>query len=177
FILDRFKDVPLSILDIGTGTGCIPISLAHFRKSFSAKGIDISDNALKLAKKNAENLAVSDRVSFENCDILTEIPNGNFDIIVSNPPYIKSGIIPTLQTEVRNFEPILALDGGGDGLKFYRRICNLAPKILKKGGLLAFEIGFDQADEVKELMSATFENIEVTKDLAKCDRVVSGNLR
>ncbi len=177
FILRNTESCPLSVLDIGTGTGCIPISLAHFNPNFNCTGIDISENAIAVAQKNAETLNVSDRVRFEICDILNGFPKQKFDIAVSNPPYIKSAVIPTLQTEVRDFEPYLALDGGADGLKFYRRICDIAPNILKIGGLLAFEIGFDQADDVASLMKKNFDNIKVTKDLLQNDRVVSGYLR
>lgn len=177
FLLDRTGSLSLSVLDIGTGSGCIPISLAHFKSNLTCKGIDISENALNLAEKNAEILGVSDRVLFEKCDILTDFPKGKYDIITSNPPYIKSDIIPTLQKEVRDFEPHLALDGGKDGLTFYRRIVEIAPKILNKGGLLAFEIGFDQAEEVTSLMKKDFENIETVKDLLKNDRVVAGFLK
>lgn len=176
-VLSETDNTPLSLLDIGTGTGCIPISLAHFKNNFNCVGIDISENALKIAQKNAETLKVSDRVTFEKCDILTDFPNKKFDIIVSNPPYIKSEIIPTLQTEVRDFEPNLALDGGIDGLKFYRRICGIAPKILKKGGFLVFEIGFDQEKDVFSIMETNFEKIKITKDLSGNDRVISGYLK
>ena len=177
FVLDKTENLPLSILDIGTGTGCIPISLSHFKDNLNCVGIDISEEALKIAQKNAETLKVSDRVTFEKCDILTDFPSKKFDIVVSNPPYIKSDIIPTLQTEVRDFEPNLALDGGIDGLKFYRRICEIAPKILKSGGFLVFEIGFDQAQDVFSIMETNFHNLKITKDLSGNDRVVSGYLK
>ena len=177
FILDRFKNTPATVLDIGTGTGCIPISLAYFKSAFKCLGIDISDDAVKTAKKNADALSVSDRVHFEKCDILADFPKGKFDIVLSNPPYIKSSIIGTLQKEVRDFEPILALDGGQDGLKFYRRICSIAPEILKKGGLLALEIGYDQASAVTELMEKEFCNVNIIKDLSGNDRVVFGNIK
>lgn len=177
FILENTDDRPLSVLDIGTGTGCIPISLAHFKARFNCLGIDINKNAVKLAQKNAEALNVSDRVKFEICDILNDFPKRKFDVVVSNPPYIKSSVLPLLQAEVRDFEPHQALDGGADGLMFYRRICDISPDILKIGGLLAFEIGFDQADEVVTLMKKSFENIKVTKDLSQNNRVVSGYLR
>ena len=176
-VLSETENLPLSLLDIGTGTGCIPISLAHFKDNFNCVGIDISENALKIAKKNAETLNLSDRVTFEKCDILTDYPNKKFDIVVSNPPYIKSEIIPTLQTEVRDFEPILALDGGIDGLKFYRRICDILPKILKTGGFFALEIGFDQGQDVLSLMETNFEKIKIIKDLSGNDRVISGYLK
>lgn len=177
FLLSEKEDLPISILDIGTGTGCIPISLAHFKKNFKCLGIDVSEKAVRLARKNAENIGVSDRVTFEVSDILSGIPCGNFDVITSNPPYIKSEDIKSLQPEVRLFEPHLALDGGDDGLIFYRRICDIAPKILKKGGLLAFEIGFDQSDAVFEIMKKSFRNIRIIKDLAANDRVVAGYLK
>lgn len=177
FILENTDDRPLSVLDIGTGTGCIPISLAHFKTRFNCLGIDINENAIALAQKNSETFNVSDRVKFEICDILKDFPKRKFDVVVSNPPYIKSSVLPLLQAEVRDFEPHQALDGGTDGLKFYRRICDIASDILKIGGLLAFEIGFDQADEVVALMKKSFENIKVTKDLSQNNRVVSGYLR
>jgi len=177
FVLSEKKDLPVSVLDIGTGTGCIPISLAHFAKKFKCLGIDISEKAVLLARKNAENTGVSERVTFEVLDILSAIPRGKFDVITSNPPYIKSDDIKTLQPEVRLFEPLSALDGGGDGLIFYRRICDLAPKILKTGGLLAFEIGFDQADAVCSLMKKDFDDIKVINDLCGNNRVIAGYLK
>ncbi|HAL62959.1 MAG TPA: peptide chain release factor N(5)-glutamine methyltransferase [Clostridiales bacterium] len=177
FLLSETEDLPLLLLDIGTGTGCIPISLAHFKKKFRCLGIDISEKALSLAKKNADNLGVSERVNFEILDILSQIPNAKYDVIVSNPPYIKSTDIDTLEPEVRLYEPHLALDGGADGLTFYRRICDIAPKILKNGGLLAFEIGFDQKDNVYSLMKNDFKDIKVIKDLCGNNRVVAGYLK
>ena len=174
FILSKTDNSEKTLLDIGTGTGCIPISIAHFKRNFTCLGIDLSEKAVALAKRNAENLKVSDRVDFSVCDILSEIPEKKFDIVVSNPPYIKSDIIATLMPEVRDFEPKTALDGGADGLLFYRRICKIAPKILNKGGLLAFEIGFDQGKEVSELMKKDFLNVAVIKDLCRNDRVIIG---
>lgn len=176
FVLSERGGMPTSLLDIGTGTGCIPISLAYFDKNFVCRGIDISGAALSLAEKNAVKNGVSDRVSFEKCDILYKAPKDKYDAVVSNPPYIKSGVIDTLQTEVRDFEPRAALDGGDDGLIFYRRICGIAPMLLKNGGLLAFETGFDQSADVSELMKKAFKDIRITKDLCGNDRVVSGYL-
>lgn len=176
FVLSERRGLPTSLLDIGTGTGCIPISLAHFEKNFVCLGIDISAAALRVAEKNAERNGVSDRVSFEKCDILSELPQNKYDAVVSNPPYIKSRDIGLLQTEVRDFEPRAALDGGDDGLIFYRRICGIAPKILKSGGLLAFETGFDQSADVSELMKNDFKDIRTIKDLCGNDRVVAGYL-
>ena len=174
FVLSETDNSKKTVLDIGTGTGCIPISIAHFKENFVCMGIDISEKAIALAKRNAENLKVSDRVNFVVLDILSAIPENKFDIVVSNPPYIKSEIIDTLMPEVRDFEPKAALDGGSDGLIFYRRICEIAPEILNKGGLLAFEIGFDQGIEVSELMRDHFENVRVIKDLCDNDRVIAG---
>ena len=177
FVLSETDDSAKTLLDIGTGTGCIPISTAHFKRNFTCLGIDISEKAVALAKRNAENLKVSDRVDFAVCDILSDIPQKKFDIVVSNPPYIKSDVIETLMPEVRDYEPRSALDGGADGLIFYRRICEIAPEILHKSGLLVFETGFDQGTEVSELMREGFENVRVIKDLGGNDRVVSGYLK
>ncbi len=177
FVLSETDNSKKTVLDIGTGTGCIPISIAHFKRNFTCSGIDISEKAIDLAKRNAENLKVSDRVDFALCDIFCTLPENKFDIVVSNPPYIKSDIIETLSPEVRDFEPRAALDGGIDGLSFYRRICEIAPEILNKGGLLAFEIGFDQGDAVSALMRESFDRVAVIKDLCGNDRVVSGHLR
>lgn len=176
YVLENIKG-EISLLDIGTGTGCIPLSIAHYNKKALVRGLDISDTALCLAKKNAEKLNLTKRSSFEKLDILKEIPMGQYDVVTSNPPYIKSDIIPTLQTEVRDYEPHLALDGGSDGLDFYRRITAIAPKFLKPSGLLIFEIGYDQAEAVSHLMEKDFENIVMLSDLAQNDRVVCGNLK
>lgn len=161
----------LRVLDIGTGSGCIGISIAKYTPA-KVTLADINANALKMAKHNAKinNVAV-DTI---NIDILKEIPKGKFDVIVSNPPYIRTDVIDNLQTEVKDFEPSLALDGGKDGLMFYRRITEIAPEILVKDGILAYEIGYDQGEAVKELMSSHFSNVEIIKDLCANDRVVIG---
>lgn len=166
-----------NILDICTGSGCIGISLAHYNKDIHLSLLDISDTAISVSKRNAALNNVSDRVKIIKMDILKEYPICQYDIIVSNPPYIESAVIKTLQTEVKDFEPHLALDGGSDGLMFYRRITEIAPYILNTGGILAFEIGFNQGKAVSELMRNDFENILVTKDLCNNDRVVTGILK
>lgn len=166
-----------NILDICTGSGCIGISLAHYNKDIQLSLLDISDTAISVSKRNAALNNVSDRVKIIKMDILKEYPICQYDIIVSNPPYIESAVIKTLQTEVKDFEPHLALDGGSDGLMFYRRITEIAPYILNTGGILAFEIGFNQGKAVSELMRNDFENILVTKDLCNNDRVVTGILK
>lgn len=176
-VLEKMQNKGFSLLDIGTGSGCIPLSIAHYNKRSFARGLDINQKAIALAEKNAENLNLTDRVTFESFDILTKIPKGKYDVVTSNPPYIETAVIDTLQTEVRDFEPHLALDGGQDGLTFYRRICKIAPDFLTKDGILAFEIGYKQGKSVKNIMSENFKNIEIIKDLAENDRVVIGYLK
>lgn len=162
-----------NVLDICTGSGCIGISLAYYRENVRADLIDISDTAAETARRNAAHNDVEERVSIYKCDILKEYPDKKYDIIVSNPPYIESDVIQTLQTEVRDYEPHLALDGGADGLLFYRRIIEIAPKLLNKDGIIAFEIGYNQGETVSSMMSA-FNNVQVIKDLCGNDRVVTG---
>lgn len=167
----------MKILDICSGSGCIGISLAHYIKDATVTMLDISDKAMNVSEKNIALNGVQDRVTVKKCDILNEIPQGEYDVIVSNPPYIETAVIDKLQTEVKDYEPRLALDGGGDGLVFYRRITDTAPQMLSENGILAFEIGFDQGKSVSELMKKNFEDIKVTKDLAGNDRVVIGRKR
>ncbi len=168
------KSKTYSLLDIGTGSGAVGISISHFI-SCRADLLDISAAALETARKNAVENHVN--AEFILCDILRELPQKKYDIIVSNPPYIESAVIPTLDKNVRCFEPHSALDGGEDGLVFYRRICSAAPKILNGGGLLAFEVGYNQAESVSELMKPNFEKIEILKDLCGASRVVNGYLK
>lgn len=163
----------VKILDMCTGSGCIAISLAKYIKNASVVAVDISERALKVANENAKNNNV--KVEFLKSNLFENI-NDKFDIIVSNPPYIKSNIIDTLQKEVKS-EPILALDGGETGLYFYDSIIKEAPKYLNKNGILAFEIGFDQADDVQNLLKTRFENIKVFKDYGENNRVVIGTLK
>lgn len=163
------------ILDIGTGTGCIGISLAKYVKGARVTLLDISEGALETAKCNAERNGV--KVRTIQADILSEIPEGKYDLIVSNPPYIESDVIKGLQREVKDFEPVSALDGGKDGLTFYRRITQIAVNMLNEEGILAYEIGFDQGQSVPELMGADFEGIEVIKDYCGNDRAVIGRLK
>lgn len=171
------EDKKLKILDICTGSGCIGISTAHFRPNVYVDLIDVSDKAIEVAKKNIIRNGVGDRVKVQKMDILNEYPSEKYDIIVSNPPYIETEVIDTLQTEVKNHEPRLALDGGKDGLIFYRRITEITPEILKKGGMLAFEIGYNQGKAVSALMERNFGDIRVVQDFCKNDRVVTGILK
>lgn len=174
YVIEKNQNRGFTLLDIGTGTGCIPLSIAHYRQGCYARGLDISDGAIDIAHLNCVDLHLTERVAFQKCDIMTEIPQGKYDVITSNPPYIETDVIPSLQTEVKDFEPHTALDGGADGLNFYRRICGIAPRILNEHGLLAFEIGYNQAKAVKKLMSIDFEDIEIIKDLCGNDRIIAG---
>ena len=173
FLLEQMKGKGFTLLDIGTGTGCIPLSIAHYNQRAYVRGVDISEKAIETAEQNCTRLKLCDRASFEKLDILSEIPHGKYDVITSNPPYIEHDVIDTLQTEVKDYEPHLALDGGGDGLKFYRRICTAAPGLLNKDGRLIFEIGYNQADAVCRMMESDFHDIRIIKDLCGNDRVVS----
>lgn len=173
-VLEHMNGKSCEILDIGAGTGCVGISLAYYNKNARVTELDISFDAINTARENAGINGVLGRTKFIKADILNEIPDGAYDIIVSNPPYIETAVIGTLQTEVKDYEPLSALDGGEDGLTFYRRITEIAPKMLKKGGLLAFEIGYNQGENVKKLMEKNFKDIRIIKDLCGNDRVVSG---
>lgn len=180
----------ISILDIGTGSGCISISLAHFIKNATIVAVDVSKNALKTAYFNAKSNNVLDYIFFIQNDILNnfgrfwgvpldcfdrEMPHINkFDIIVSNPPYIPLDEMKTLDIDVVTFEPNIALYGGLDGLDFYRQIINNAPEFLCEHGKLCFEVGYNQAELVRKLMEKEFCNIKVIKDFNGIDRVVMG---
>ncbi len=163
-----------SVLDIGCGSGCIGLSIAHCNKRVYLRGVDISEGAVLTSQENAKNLDLFDRTAFICADIMKEHICGKYDVIVSNPPYIKTEQIECLQREVRDYEPKLALDGGIDGLDFYIHIIEIAPKLLNEGGLLAFEVGEGQAQEVSRLMRKDFKNITVKKDLCGIERVVTG---
>lgn len=170
----RFCEDGMRVLDLCTGSGCIAISILNYTNDTKAVGTDISEAALMMAQRNASDLGKEDRTEFIKTDLFPDESLGKFDLIVSNPPYIKSAMIETLAPEVKDYEPRLALDGDEDGLVFYRRIIDNAPRFLLSSGYLILEIGFDQADEVKELMEAKgfYHDIEVIKDYAGNDRVV-----
>ncbi len=164
------------VLDIGTGSGALAVSLAYYNKNDVIFACDISEAALKIARSNAT--AHNVNVSFFLLDILTQSLPERYDAIISNPPYIRDDVIETLDPSVRDFEPHLALSGGDDGLVFYRRITKEAKRVLTPGGLLAFEIGFDQGAEVTELLTAFgFRAVTVEKDLAGRMRLVYGYSR
>lgn len=160
------------VLDLCTGSGCILLSLLHEKKDISGTGADISQAALAVAKKNSEQLGI--RADFIESDLFEQVQS-TFDVIVSNPPYIPTGEIPALMPEVRNHDPIQALDGKTDGLYFYRKIISQSKQFLLNDGLLAFEIGNGQGAAVQEMLHmAGYEKVRIIKDLAGLDRVVTG---
>lgn len=173
-ILRRGED-NLRILDMCTGSGCILLSLLHYSNKSSGVGVDVSQEALLVAARNAERLGIED-ATFLQSDLFAGVERQEkYDVIVSNPPYIESGVIPTLMEEVRAHEPLQALDGGEDGLFFYRQITREAAGYLKRGGTLFYEIGYQQAQAVSGLMAEQgYCAIEVVKDYAGLDRVVYG---
>lgn len=181
----------MRILDLCTGSGCILLSLLQYSNDCAGVGVDLSAQALAVAGENYERLRGKRsemEANFLEGDLFDALkrerplecggidgPEGRYDIIVSNPPYIETDVIGTLMPEVREHEPVMALDGGADGLSFYRRIVQGAGDYLKRGGMLFFEIGCEQAASVREIMEkAGFQEIEVVKDFAGLDRVVYG---
>ncbi|OPZ86006.1 MAG: Release factor glutamine methyltransferase [Firmicutes bacterium ADurb.Bin419] len=166
----------VTILDVGTGSGCIAISLAYFIKNSKVTAVDISRGALSVARNNAVKCGVEDRITFIESNLFSNIPPLNFDIIVSNPPYIPAQDIESLERQVKDFEPRSALDGGKDGLNFYRRITKDSVSFLNIDGLLAFEVGINQSRDVVEIMKESFKEIKIEKDLAGIERVVMGLL-
>ena len=163
----------IRILDMCTGSGCILLSLLHYSNDCSGVGVDVSEDALAVARQNADRLAEKQAV-FIQSDLFEKV-EGSFDLIVSNPPYIRSQEIAGLMPEVREHEPHLALDGKDDGLHFYREIIKGAMPHLKRGGQLFFEIGYDQREAVQALLAANgYTEIAVVKDYAGLDRVVYG---
>lgn len=161
------------ILDLCTGSGAIAVSLAKYLPETEITAIDISNEALKIAKKNAINNEVENQITFISSDLFTNLNDEKFDIIVSNPPYIKRSVIDTLDEEVKK-EPHIALDGGDDGLYFYRKIIKGSYQYLKYGGYLFLEIGFDQKIDVIELIEneENYTNTYSKKDLYDNDRIV-----
>ena len=163
------------VLDIGTGSGAIAITIAKLGRC-KVIAVDISEKALKVAKENAKNNKVD--IDFKISDLFSGLGKlSRFDIIVSNPPYIPSKDIQELDKEVKDHDPILALDGGPSGLEFYERIINELPKFLTKNGKIFFEVGINQAKDVKKLLQNSFKDITIVKDLNKIDRVVYATIK
>lgn len=163
------------VLDMCTGSGCIAISIARLGNVSEMHAVDISRGALEVADENAKRNDA--KVEFLESNLFEQV-SGQYDMIVSNPPYIESGVIETLMPEVREFEPRLALDGTEDGLYFYKAISNAAPEYLTDEGEIFFEIGYNQGEAVSNIVrEAGFSYVEVRKDLAGLDRVVYGKLK
>ena len=161
------------ILDMCTGSGAIAVSLAKYLPQSEITAIDISNDALKIAKKNAVSNNVENQITFISSDMFTNLNEEKFDIIVSNPPYIKTNVIDNLDIQVKN-EPHIALDGGNDGLYFYKKIINESYQYLKYKGYLCLEIGFDQKIDIIELIenSNNFDGTYSKKDLYDNDRII-----
>lgn len=166
------------ILDLCTGSGAIAVSLAKYLPQTEITAIDISNDALKIAKKNAVSNNVENQITFISSDMFTNLNEEKFDIIVSNPPYIKTNVIKELDIQVKN-EPYIALDGGEDGLDFYKKIINESYQYLKCNGYLCLEIGFDQKIDVIELIENTesFTGTYSKKDLFDNDRIIVTRLK
>ena len=176
-VVSKIGKKKVRVLDIGTGSGCVGISIARFCKNAEVTLLDYSDAILAVAKENAELNGV--QVKTMRCDILEEIPEGQYDVIVSNPPYIETDTIFSLDNIVKSYEPVEALDGGFDGLMFYRRISEeVAGEILCENGIIAYEIGYNQGDDVSEILrEADFSNIKVIRDASDNDRVVMARFK
>ena len=166
----------MDILDVCTGSGCILLSVLKLGKKkcrgiLHGTGVDLSREALQVAEENAGRLQVE--ATFLHSDLFAEV-QGQYDMILSNPPYIEKAVVETLEEEVRIHEPRMALDGGEDGLDFYRKITAESVQYLREGGQLLFEIGYDQGEAVSALMKEHFAEVRLIQDLAGLDRVVSG---
>ena len=169
--LTKYKN-KINILDIGVGSGCILLTILKERKNFYGTGIDISKKSLDISKINAKNLKVEERTKFYNSDI-DKFDKGKYDLVVSNPPYIKSCDLKYLESDVINFEPKLALDGGLDGLSEFRKIIKKSSELIKKNGKLILEIGFDQKNKVREILKKEGFYINKTiKDYGNNDRCI-----
>lgn len=164
----------MRVLDVCTGSGCILLSLLKLCAGLEGTGTDLSEKALQVAGENARRLGVE--ASFVQGDLFEPV-SGKYDCIVSNPPYIASREVDVLMEEVRDHEPRMALDGGEDGLYFYRKLAAQSPKYMKDRGRIFLEIGFDQGEAVAGLLAPAFDEVRIVQDLAGLDRVVCGILR
>jgi len=164
-----------SVLDLGVGSGAILLSILAERPAARGMGVDVSEEALAVARDNAAHLGLAGRMTLLRGDWTESLPDDAFDLVVSNPPYIASEVIETLEPEVRDHEPRLALEGGPDGLMHYRRLAPEILRVLKPGGRFAVEIGYDQKAAVEALFrEAGAAQVQTLKDLGDRDRVVAG---
>lgn len=177
-VINEYKEKKCEILDLCTGSGAIAISLAKYINESNIVASDISMKALQIAKLNAEKNLVRKKIEFIESDIFDKVYKDDFDIIVSNPPYIKTKVIEELDKQVKN-EPYIALDGGADGLKFYKIIIENAYKYIKNEGKVFLEIGYDQKNELINLFKENnhYENIYSKKDLGGNDRIIVATVR
>lgn len=177
--MNRLKEYPgnTRILDLCAGTGCVGLTAAALVKNTRAVLVDLSDGALDLCKRNIRRHKLTGRAVYLKGDALQPPSHalGQFDVLVCNPPYIPTGDLAGLDSSVKDFEPLMALDGGEDGLDFYRQITSLWQPALKPGGHLLYEVGIGQAEQVAWLLvKAGYENIRITRDTGGIDRVVEG---
>ncbi len=175
-VLKAFPEtMAFNLLDLGVGSGSMLMAILAERPAAKGLGIDISEEALAVARENAANLDLDNRLALMRGDWTTGLGDASFDVVVSNPPYIPTAHIDTLEPEVRDHEPRLALDGGSDGLSAYRALAPEILRVLKPGGLFCVEIGFDQSADVEILFKAAgAQNVRTVKDLSTHDRVVTG---
>lgn len=169
------ENMPFSMLDLGVGSGTILLAVLSERPAAKGLGVDASDEALAVARDNAANLDLNNRAALMRGDWTAGLSDASFDLVVSNPPYIPTAVIETLEPEVRDHEPRLALDGGADGLDAYRLLAPEILRVLKPGGMFAVEIGYDQSKAVEALFNAAgAKQVRTIKDLSTHDRVVTG---
>jgi release factor glutamine methyltransferase len=175
-VLQDFPEhAPWSVLDLGVGSGAILLAILAERSAAKGLGVDVSEDALAVARDNAASLGLAPRIALLRGDWTEGLARDSFDVVVSNPPYIATDIIETLEPEVRQYEPRLALDGGADGLDAYRRLAPEILRVLKPGGRFAVEIGYDQKAPVEALFrEAGAQGVRTIRDLADRDRVVAG---
>jgi release factor glutamine methyltransferase len=176
WVLRQYPDgMAFSMIDLGVGSGAIILAILAERAAAKGLGVDVSEEALAVARENAANLGLARQVALLRGDWTRGLDGNAFDLVVSNPPYIRSAVIETLDPEVKDHEPRLALDGGPDGLDAYRQLAPEILRVLKPGGRFALEIGHDQSADVEALLKAAGgSEIETLKDLALRDRVVVG---
>ena len=176
-VLKAFPEqMSFNMLDLGVGSGTILLAVLAERPAAKGLGIDVSEEALAVARENAANLDLAGRVALLRGDWTNGLGDDSFDLVVSNPPYIATHVIETLEPEIRDHEPRLALDGGPDGLDAYRFLAGEILRVLKPGAMFAVEIGYDQSEAVEALFrEAGAQNVRTIKDLSVNDRVVTGS--
>lgn len=172
----KTKESP-QFCEVGIGSGCISVAILHEVKTASAVGLDVSEKALQIAETNAEKLGVLERLNLKNSDVFAELSNEKFDLIVSNPPYVPSEDFPTLQAEVRDFEPQVALTDGKNGLSIIGKIIIESPKFLESNSFLLMEIGFNQSNKVREMFSTEiWREVEFFADLQGIPRMIKAQI-